>query len=157
MNTIMKNLSKAIGVVLYFGILSFAYTKMSIDRLEGDIRVFSGMFLIIGLILFEKAYREEKGNLAITGIEFLALSMHSLSIMHTIALLKIDFNTYMLISLSVAGIYYVLKGIICYTLEKRKYLKGLSDISEIVKEDEPIKREAKKRNVENKKEGKEND
>ena len=86
--------------------------------------------------------------MAITAIELLALSMHSLSIMHITTLLKYDFKTYMGISSLVVVVYYLLKGIISYTKERREYLKGLSDISEIVKEEEPVKKEAKKRNKE---------
>ena len=148
MNKIIKNLLKAVGVVCYFIVLSFAYTRMNLDRLVTDIEVFSGAFLVLGILALEKSYKDENGSLAITGIELLVLSMHSLSIMHVIALFKCDFKTYMGISSLVAFGYYLLKGIISYTKERREYLKGLSDISEIVKEEEPVKKEAKKRNVE---------
>ncbi len=148
MNKIIKNLLKAIGVVCYFIVLSFAYTRMNLDRLVGDIEVFSGLFLVLGIIALEKSYKDENGNMAITAIELLALSMHSLSIMHITTLLKYDFKTYMGISSLVVVVYYLLKGIISYTKERREYLKGLSDISEIVKEEEPVKKEAKKRNKE---------
>lgn len=148
MNQIIKNLLKAVGVVCYFIVLSFAYTRMNLDRLVTDIEVFSGVFLVLGILVLEKSYKNENGSLAITGIELLVLSMHSLSIMHVIALFKCDFKTYMGISLIVAVVYYLFKGIISYTKERREYIKGLSDISEIVKEEEPVKKEAKKRNVE---------
>ena len=148
MNKIIKNLLKAVGVVCYFIVLSFAYTRMNLDRLVTDIEVFSGAFLVLGILALEKSYKDENGSLAITGIELLVLSMHSLSIMHVIALFKCDFKIYMGISSIVAVVYYLFKGIISYTKERREYLKGLSDISEIVKEEEPVKKEAKKRNVE---------
>lgn len=148
MNKIIKKLLKAVGVVCYFIVLSFAYTRMNLDRLVTDIEVFSGAFLVLGILALEKSYKDENGSLAITGIELLVLSMHSLSIMHVIALFKCDFKTYMGISSIVAVVYYLFKGIISYTKERREYLKGLSDISEIVKEEEPVKKEAKKRNVE---------
>lgn len=148
MNKIIKNLLKAVGVVCYFIVLSFAYTRINLDRLVTDIEVFSGAFLVLGILALEKSYKDENGSLAITGIELLVLSMHSLSIMHVIALFKCDFKTYMGISSIVAVVYYLFKGIISYTKERREYLKGLSDISEIVKEEEPVKKEAKKRNVE---------
>ena len=150
MNKIIKNLLKAVGVVCYFIVLSFAYTRMNLDRLVTDIEVFSGAFLVLGILALEKSYKDENGSLAITGIELLVLSMHSLSIMHVIALFKCDFKTYMGISSIVAVVYYLFKGIISYTKERREYLKGLSDISEIVKEEEPVKKEAKKRNIEKK-------
>lgn len=146
MKKIGKNLSRALCIIIYFIILFFAYTRMNLDRLAQDIQVFSGAFLVLGILALEKAYKKDSGEVAITGIELLALSIHSLSIMHMITLLKYDFKSYMLISSGIVVIYYVLKIIIIYTKDKKEYLKGLSDISKIVKEDEPIKKEAKKRN-----------
>lgn len=156
MKKIGKNLSRALCIIIYFIILFFAYTRMNLDRLAQDIQVFSGAFLILGILALEKAYKKDSGEVAITGIELLALSIHSLSIMHMITLLKYDFKSYMLISSGIVVIYYVLKVIIIYTKDKKEYLKGLSDISKIVKEDEPIKKEAKKRNK-NEKEKEETD
>lgn len=146
MKKIGKNLSRALCIIIYFIILFFAYTRMNLDRLAEDIQVFSGAFLVLGILALEKAYKKDSGEVAITGIELLVLSMHSLSIMHMITLLRYDFKSYLLISSGTVVIYYVLKVIIIYTKDKKEYLKGLSDISKIVKEDEPIKKEAKKRN-----------
>ena len=145
MKTIFKNLVRAILVMLYFITLNFAYTRMNLERLIGDIEVFSGVFLVLGLLALEKSYKEEKVSTAITAIELMALSMHSLSIMNVITMMKYDFRTYLLTSSYISAIYYVFKAIVIYTMQKRKELKELSDISEIVKEDEPIKKEAKKR------------
>lgn len=150
MKTISKNILKIIGVVSYFFILGFAYQKMNIDRLIGDIEVFSGMFLFLGLIMLEKAYKDDNGKTAISGIELLVLAMHSLSIKHVITFFKYDFIKYLEISAIVFSIYYALKAIIIFTIEKKNTLKQLSDISEIVKE-EPIKKAATKKKKEAKK------
>ena len=143
MNTVFKTLMKAIGIMGYFIVLNFAYTRMNLERLTNDIEVFSGIFLVLGLVMLERAYKKEDGKLAISGIELLVLSMHSLSINHVIAFYQYDFRFYLLTSSYVFAIYYVLKSIIIYTKEKRQYLKNLSDISEIVKE-EPKKEDVKK-------------
>ena len=159
MNTVFKTLMKAIGIMGYFIVLNFAYTRMNLERLTNDIEVFSGIFLVLGLVMLERAYKKENGKLAISGIELLVLSMHSLSINHVITFYQYDFRFYLLTSSYVFAIYYVLKSIIIYTKEKREYLKKLSDISEIVKE-EPIKKEAKKRKkvkTNNTKQSKENE
>ncbi len=143
-NTIFKNLLKAIGIMGYFMVLNLAYARMNTERLINDIEVFAGIFLVLGLIFLERAYKKDDGKTALSGIELLCLSMHSLSINHVITFYQYDFRLYLLTSSYVFAIYYVLKSIVIYTKEKRQYLKNLSDISEIVKE-EPIKKEAKKR------------
>lgn len=142
---IFKNVLKAIGLMIYFIVLNMAYSSMKHERLIEDIKVFAGAFLLVGLIMLEKAYKEDKGEPALTGIELLVISLHSLSIMHVITMFKYEFQYYLLTSSYVFAIYYIFKSIILYTKEKRAYLKSFSDISEIVKKDEPVKKEAKKR------------
>lgn len=150
---IFRNLLKAIGIMFYFIILNLAYSTMKQERLVGDIKVFAGAFLVVGMLFLEKAYKQDDGSTAISGIEFLFLSLHSLSIMHVITLFKYDFRFYLLTSSYLISIYYVLKAIILYTKGRKDYLNSLSDISEIVKKEEPIKKEAKKRSEENEKQG----
>ena len=139
------NLLRAILIMFYFIILNLAYSTMQSERLVGDIEVFAGAFLVVGIIFLERAYKKDDGSMGITGVEFLFVSLHSLSIMHVITLLKYDFRFYLLTSSYIFSIYYVLKAIILYTKGRKDYLNSLSDISEIVKKEKPIKKEAKKR------------
>jgi len=143
---IFGNLVKAVSIMIYFVILNLAYTNIKQERLTGDIQVFAGMFLVFGILMLEKAYKKDSGTIAISSIELLFLSLHTLSIMHITSLLKYDFRTYLIASSYVFSIYYVLKSIIIYTKGRKDYFNNLSDISEIVKKDEPVKKEAKKRN-----------
>ena len=156
MKKITKDLIIAICLIAYVLILALAYTKMNTDRLSKDIEVFAGAFLVLGLLGLEKAYKHDDGKTAITAIELLVMSFYSLSIMHMVALIKCDFIHYMFFSAGGIAIYYLIKTIIIFTKQKRDDLKNLSDISEIVKKDEPIKKEAKKRNKEGKIEDKNN-
>lgn len=141
-----KDLLKAVCIMLYFIILNLAYSTIKQERLVGDIEIFAGAFLVVGIVFLERAYKKDSGSIALTGIEFLVLSLHSLSIMHIITLFKYDFRFYLLTSSYIFSIYYVLKAILLYTKGRKAYLDSLSDISEIVKKEEPIKKEAKKRN-----------
>lgn len=141
-----RNLLKAVGIMFYFIILNLAYFTMKQERLISDIEVFAGVFLIAGIFFLERAYKRDNEGIAITGIELLFLSLHSLSIMHVITLFKYDFRFYLLTSSYVFSIYYVLKAIVLYTKGRKEYLNSLSDISEIVKKDEPVIKKAKKRN-----------
>ena len=142
---IFNQLLAAICIMLYFVILNLAYVNMREERLIGDIKVFAGAFLVVGIVMLEKAYRKEIGKYVVIGIELLVLSLHTLSIMHIITLLEYDFRLYLLTSSYIFSIYYVLKSIVIYVRERRIYLRGLSDISEIVKKEEPTKKEATKK------------
>ncbi len=143
-----RSLLNAVVITLYFFILNLAYSAMKEERLVNDIKIFSGVFLVLGIYFLEKAYKKDSGIDALSGIEFSILSLHSLSIMHIITLFKYDFRLYLLASSYIFSSYFVLKAIILYTKGRREYLRKLSDIPEIVKKDEPVKKEARKRNIE---------
>ena len=150
MKEIGKSVLKSIGVIFYFAILFFAFTRMRIERLAGDIKIFAGLFLIFGLGMLEKSYKRESGLDAITSIELIVLAFHSLSLIYVTKILKIEFGMYLLYSGVVISIYYIIKGIVLFTKGKKEELKKLSDISDIVKE-EPIKKEATKKTEKEKK------
>ena len=143
---IFLNLIIAIVIMGYFAILNYSYDKINQDNLVNIIEICSGVLLLISLILLEVSYKKDSGTLAITAIEFLVLTFHSLLIIHIITRYEYQFQFYILTSSYTIATYYVLKSIVLYTKGRREYLKGLSDISEIVKKEEPVKKEAKKQN-----------
>ena len=144
---IFQNLLIAIAIMVYFITLNIAFGKMKEERLLGDIEVFAGTFLVIGIVILEKSYKKDDGYNAIYGIEMLVMAAHTLSIMHVLNLFKFDFQLYILTSEYLFALYYVFKATILYTIGKKEYLDQFSDISEIVR-DEPQKKEAKKRKKE---------
>ena len=141
---IFENIIIAIAMMIYFIIINFSYLRMSENILLDGIKIASLVILFLSIIIFEIAYKKDSGRIAINGIEVLVLAIHTLTIWTVINRFKIDFGKYILFSTYTFAIYYILKSIIIYTIEKRKYLDSLSDIHEIVS-NEPIKKEAKKR------------
>ena len=126
MKKILKNLLVAISIISYFMILVLANTRMSIERLANDIKVFAGAFLVVAILVLEKAYKKDSGKTAITSIELLVLAFHSLSIVHMVNIFKCDFHFYLIISSTLVVAYYIIKGIVIYTKDRKEYLKGLS-------------------------------
>jgi len=61
---------------------------------------------------------------------------------------KFQFNSYSSTVSYVFAIYFVLKSIVIYTKGRKEVEKSLSDIEEIVKKEEPIKKEATKKRKE---------
>ncbi len=141
---VFENLIIAIAMMLYFILINFSYLRMEEDMLLKGLKIASLIVLLLTIIIFEIAYHKDSGKIAIHGIETLILAFHTLTIWHIVNKLNISFETYILFSTYAFAIYYILKSILIYTNEKRKYLKSLSDIHEIVSK-EPIKKEAKKR------------
>lgn len=147
---IFYNLIIAIVVMAYFVILNFAYANVNTEIITLGMKISTLVIMLVGIIFLEIAYKKDSETFALNGIEFLVLAAHSLSIKHVVQILTLDFQLYVLVSSYLFSIYYVLKTIIIYTNDKRKYLKGLSDIPDIVKDEEPIKKEATKKKVEDK-------
>ena len=143
---VIRNLIVGILIIAYFMVLVLAHSKLREDRLLGDIQVFAGTFLVIGIVFLEQAYKHNEGYRAINGIEAIVLAAHTLSIEYVLNIIHIDFSMYMYISSGVIVVYYILKLLMVFTLGKKQYIDSFSDISEIVK-DEPQKKEAKKREV----------
>ena len=143
---IFKNLALAIFIMLYFITLNILYTKLNEDMLLHCVEICSIIYILAGIIVLEISYKKDSGALAITGLELIVLSMHSLFINHITVVLNYDFRVYLLTSSYIFAIYYVLKAIFVYTRARRNYLGDIeSDISEIVKKDKPVVKEAKKR------------
>ena len=144
---IFKNLILAIVVMIYFISCNILYTQLEWEQMETITKAVSGVFLLASIISLEFAYKRDSGTLTMTAIELLVLAIHALFIDHVVTIYQFDFRTYLVTSSYMFAIYYVLKSTVIYTRARMKYLKSLSDISEIVK-DEPVVKEAKKRNEE---------
>ena len=141
---ISESLILAIAIVLYFLIMNFSFIRADAKIIFNVTKISSIVILLISILTFEIAFRKDSGKIAINGIEILALALNNLVSWNIILKNNISFGTYMIYSSVAFAIYYALKSMIVYTNEKRKYVKSLSDIHEIVQK-EPTKKEAKKR------------
>ena len=142
---LLINICIAIGIMIYYIFINLGYVNIEPEILKVDLKVFSMILLGVAIIIFEKAYKKDSGKAAIYGIEFLVLAFHTLSIIHITTIYQFYFKYYILTSSYCFAIYYVFKDIILYTIERRRYLKSLSDIPEIVKKEELKKKEATKK------------
>ena len=143
---IYLNILKAIIVVLYFFVLNLAYENINSEYLEIGIKIFTMIFLFIAIYIFEKAYKKDDEKLALQGIEILVLATYTLTTEHITTKFNFNFKSYSLVASYIFAIYFVLKSIIVYTKGRKELAEDLSDIREIVKKDEPVKKEATRKN-----------
>lgn len=161
---IYLNVLKAIIIIFYFLVLNLSYEKLNVEYLEKGIQILTMIFLFIAIYIFEKAYKKDDGNLAIQGIEILILATYTLTTRHITDKFNFNFKSYSLVAAYMYAIYFILRAIIVYTKGRKDLAENFSDIKEIVKKDEPIKKEATKKskknedkNIETEKEVKTND
>ena len=145
---IFKNIVIAILIMAYFVGVYVAYKYIPNEIFSRVLQGVTMLLLLISIVIFEVAYKKDSGLLAMTGIETLVLACHALALPYVLTVFKWDLMWYVTISGYLFAIYFVFKSIVIYTSGKKKYLQSFSDIAEIVKEDEPRRKEAVKRNVE---------
>lgn len=142
---IFKNVIKATLIIFYYFILSILFLKLENEMLQDCLKLLTIAILIIVIYKLEKSYKNDDGYMFLEAAEYIAILLHSLSITYIINKYKFDFRQYVIASSYVFAIYFVLKAIIIYTKGEREYAKSLSDISEIVKKEEPKIKEATKK------------
>ena len=145
MKKIYLNILKAILIVFYFFVLNLACENISVEHLERGIQLCTMLFLFIAIVIFEIAYRKDDDDLAIQGIEVLVLSAYTLTSQHITKKYNFNFKNYSLVASYFFAIYFIVKCIVIYTKGRKEMAEDYSDIKEIVKKDEPIKKEATKK------------
>ena len=152
---IYLNILKAIIIITYFLVLNLAYENVNNQYLEIGIKAFTMIFLFLAIYIFEKAYKKDDDNLAVQGIEILVLSVYTLTSRHITNKFNFNFKSYSLVASYLFAIYFILKCIFIYTKGRREEAEDFSDIKEIVKKEEPVKKEATKKATEEQEEPKE--
>lgn len=142
---IYLNILKAIIFMTYFLTLNLAYENVRTEYMEIGIKVFTMIFLFIGIYIIEKSYKKDDGDLAIQGIEVLILAIYTLTTEHITNKYNFNFKSYSLVASYLYASYFILRSIFIYTKSRRELVEEFSDIREIVKKEEPIKKEAVKK------------
>ena len=144
---IFSNIIIAIILLAYFFIIQITCSRFMQNDIFEYLEIPATIFFLLGLFFFERSYKKDSGKIFLRGLEFVVISGHTLSIEYVVTKYNFDIQLYLTVSSYVFAIYYVLKSIIIYTKMRKEYLKSLSDISDIVREDKPLKKEAiKKKN-----------
>ena len=139
------NFAILVVFVLYFYLLNNLFFNLGRERFIEIYKYISISIIFLTIIIFEIAYKKESEIITIYGLEVFLLSVNTIISITMISKLNITFENYINISCLCYLIYYIFKFIINYTINKREYLKSLSDIKDIVNTD-PLKKEAHKRN-----------
>lgn len=151
--TVLANFICLILILIYLGIFNIQIINFQVIKTNQFINISSIIFLIISITILEIAYRKEKAQIFSIGIEILIFAIMTLLIKYLPKAIGYTIEKYTQTLIFIFVIYYILKCAILYTKMKYDELKNLSDIKEIVKE-EPIKKEAKRKNKKIVEEGK---
>ena len=135
----------AIIIEAYFITSNVIYASTTTQNFDLYVKISYMVFIFTAIVMFEVAYKKEDNNFVINGIEIGLLGLHILLVGKNVTLFKKSEELYILSTSYIWPIYYFLKALIIYTNENKRRLKQISDIAEIVKEEKPTKKLAKKR------------
>ena len=143
---IFINFLLAIFIIIYFAILIFGSRNALKEKVIEIFYSFSLIFLLGAIALFEVAYRKDNGKLAFNGIEMLAVALITLVFPYSVFELSEKYKKYIYFVVAYVATYYIIKSIVMYIMDKRKYKKEkLGDIKEILEPIEQERRESLKK------------
>ena len=130
---IAQNLFIAIGVMAFFYSIGLGARNIEATIYEVDLKVFSMGFVGFAILLFEVAYRKDRGDIAIHGIEVLIIAITMLGLTYGFVVWKEKFPGIVAIISYIFAIYYVAKTIVIQVKMKKQYRESQNDIHEIIK------------------------
>lgn len=130
------NLMISIALMIYMLAINVLYLNEPIQIFSTSIKIFAMLLIIIDVAIFEIGYRKDNIQIWIHGFELLICSILVLSLQYVYLyahnILK---NIFMLLPIFYS-IYYVAKIIVEHIIETKKYRNNLSDVKELVKDEE---------------------
>lgn len=133
---IFLNFNISIILMLIMIAINIAFLNIMPNKFIMIIKSFSIFSILVTITMFESAYRKESISKMFYGIELLAFSIIIMYIPYVyMHMPEMTRKIFMLIPIYFA-IYYVAKSIIINRKITKEYLDGLSDVKEIVKDDE---------------------
>lgn len=131
---IFKNIAIAAVIMVYFIFLNLGQMNIKTDIYQTDLKVFSITSLLISIVLFEKAYKKDSGEIAIYGIETLILAIITLTLIY-INLMFSSRYVFIVNSIScIFAIYYLIKSVVIYIKKRKKCY--IDDMKEIINKEE---------------------
>ena len=141
-NTDLKNIIKmsckslvfAIVFIAFFIFVNFGFYKFNKIALIKDLNIFAFVFLGTAILLIESAYKNEKASTCANGLETLAMAIFTLILPYVYQIHKNEFIKTIKYAGMVVGVYYIIKMIIVFLGNKKKYLRSKEDF---IKDEEP--------------------
>lgn len=137
---IFERLLISIGISFFYILLIFGFHNIEREVYLKDIKVFSIALCIISILLFEYSYKKESMKICVVGIENLILALVTLFCTYICILQEAKYIAYLALVSYVFTIYNLIKSVRIYKKMKNDYIKTLSDINDIVKKENPIRK-----------------
>lgn len=134
--TTFINFTISIALMIYMIVINLLYLNEDVKFFSASIKTLSMVLIIIDIIIFEIGFRKDSIKIWIHALELLVCSILVLSIQY-VYLYSNDIMKKLFMLLPVfCSIYYVAKTIIIHIIETKKYQNNLSDVKDLIKDEE---------------------
>lgn len=130
------NLIISIALMIYMIVINIIYLNEDAQFFSTSIKVFSIWLAIIDVLIFEIGYRKDELKIWIHGFELLICSSLVLSLQYVYLYAEPVVKAMFMLLPLFYSIYYVVKVTIVHIIETKRYKNNLSDVKEIVKNEE---------------------
>ena len=131
---VFYNILVAIVVLAYMIFLILGFYNIPQIVYQVDLKVFSLLILFLAIVLLEKAYKKDSGKIALYGVEAIVLATVTMALIYINLMFSSKYVNIVLIISYILAIYYVIKSIVIYLREKKKYF--VDDMKEIINTEE---------------------
>lgn len=128
-----KNIAIAAIIIVYLAALHFGMINISTDMYITDLKVFSIILLVATIFIFEYGYKKDDGEIWIHGVEVMIIAIFSLYLVYLYSIFYAKYGMLILSAGITILIYYAIKIIITQRRIEKEYIRGLTDIGEIIK------------------------
>lgn len=135
-NITFLNLIISILIMTYLIIINILYIKLEVNSFENTVKILTLALGIVDVILFEISYRKDSIPFWVHSLEVLIACVLTLAIPYTYMYLNDVIKSIVMFSPLFFAIYYVIKNICIHIYSVKKYQNNLSDVKEIVKDEE---------------------
>lgn len=133
-NITFINLLISIALMIYLLAINILYLNEDITIFSNSTKIMALILIVIDVLLFEISYRKDSGGLWIHSFELLICSVLVLAIPYIYQYHYV--RNVLMFAPAFFSIYYIVKAIFIYVIEKKKYQNNLSDVKEIIKDEE---------------------
>ena len=130
----IQNALIGLAVIVYFGFLILGFFNIDRNFYQIDLKVFALSILFLAIIVLEKAYKQDSGRIAIMGIELIIIATISLGLIFVHLMFSANYVFIVSIIVAVIFVYYIIKSIIMYFRERKKYF--VNDMKEMINTEE---------------------
>ena len=131
---IIKNFLMAISIIIYFGFIILGFYNIDNMVYQTDLKVFSLCILFFAIILLERAYKKDNGQIAIFGIETIGVAIVTLALIYVNLMFSSQYINIIFIIMGIFILYYIIKSIIVYIKGRNKYF--VNNMKEMINDDD---------------------